>query len=233
MKRNLVIVFSLLAISTVFFTMCLKIKTNAQTNQRPSPASSNSNQKVRSNMNASNAKQSNNPYQGNAFVSNTGELIAQPMATGSEITTLDDVGVTMIFPKGYEIYDVAKMYDYEAKNPNRLFDTRVHLHATNTDWGIELMVYTSHNLSFEESVKNTKKLLVGNDGYRVLRSNVKSTINGIEVISSNGLNEHQAWRFDVFRTPRSTVVVFAIGFPEDMKKNQASVQSFLQSIKLK
>lgn len=234
MKRNLVIVFGLAAILTIFLMLGIKIKTNAQVNRRPSPTPPNSNRKPRGNVNASNLKQTADPYPGNAFISNTGEFIAQPIASGSRIISLEDVGVTMIFPRGYEIYDVAKMYAYEADEPDRLFDTRAHLHSGGSDWGIDLMVYTGHNLSFDRSVENSGKLIVGERGFRVLRSNVKSTINGFEVISSSGGKESEVWTIDVFKTPRGgALIVSARGLPQEMKKEQASIQSLLQSIKLK
>lgn len=229
MKRNLVAAISLVGLLGIFFLMFNNHKANAQVKNRPSANTSNSNQKMQGNA----SNRASNAYAGNAFISNTGQFIDLPKASGSEITSIDDAGVTVIFPKGFEIYDVAKMYSYEAEDANRSFDTRAHIHSLDTDWGIDIVICTSHNLTFEQSHARSRELIGGDRGLKVLKSGVKSTINGFEVVSSNGLKETQTWTMDAFKTPKGALVVVAIGFPQDMKKNQASIQKLLQSIKLK
>jgi hypothetical protein len=233
MKRNILIVFGLLGLSSFCFVAFSNSKTSAQSSNRPRANSSNSNPKMRSNVNGYISNQVSNVSAGNTFVSNTGQLIVQPKASGSEVTTINDAGVTVIFPKGYEIYDVAKLYPGEADNPDRLFNTRASLHSVNTDWGIELTIYTSNDLSFEGSINNSRDLIVGNRGYKVLKRGVKSTINGFDVVSSSEVKEAQIWTIDAFKTPNASLIVVAIGFPEDMKKNKGEINALLQSIKRK
>lgn len=228
MKRNLLIVCCLLGLLALFLLMFTNIKTNAQTNQRPVSNKANSNQKM-----AGNSNKSTNQHPGNAFISNTGEPIVYPKATGTEITTLEDVGVSMIFPKDFEIYDVALMFPEEKNDPDRLFDTRAYLIYFANGGTTELNIYTSHNLSFEESVKNTRKLIIGERGYRVVKRGVKSTLNGFDVVSSSGFIEGVEWTIDVIKIPSGALVVVASGFPQDMKRSKARINSFMQSIKLK
>lgn len=229
MKRNLLVAISLMALLGIFFLIFNNLKANAQVKNRPSANSSNSNQKIQSNA----SNRASNTYAGNAFISNTGQFIDLPKASGSEITPIDEAGVSVIFPKGYEIYDVAKMYSYEAEDANRSFDTRAHIHSLDTDWGIDIVICTSHNLTFEQSLAKSRELIGGDRGFKVLKSGVKSTINGFDLVSSNGIKGNQTWTMDAFKTSKGALIVVAIGFPQEMKKNQTAIQKLLQSIKLK
>lgn len=229
MKRNLIVAISLIGLLGIFFMMFNNLKANAQVKNRPLANSSNSNQKTQGNA----SNRVSNVYAGNAFISNTGQFIDMPKASGSEVTNIDDANVTVIFPKGFEIYDVAKMYAYEAEDSQRLFDTKAHLHSVDSDWGIDLIISTSHNLSFEESLRNSRELIVGERGFRILKSGVKLKINGFDIVSSSGVLDKQVWTMDALKTPTGALIVVAIGFPEDMKKNQAKVAAMLQSIKMK
>lgn len=228
MKRNLLIVCCLLGLAALFLLMFTNLRTNAQTNQRPVSNKVNSNQKTAGNMN-----KSTNQHPGNAFISNTGEPIVYPKANGTDITTLEDVGVSMIFPKDFEIFDVALMNPDEQNDPDRLFNTRANLIYFDTGGVTELNIYTSHNLSFEESVKNTRRLIIGERGYKLLKRGVKSNLNGFEVVSSSGLIESVEWTIDAIKIPSGALVVVASGFPKYMKRSKAKINSLLQSIKLK
>lgn len=219
----------LVMLSSIFFLMFNNIKTNAQVKNNQSANNSNSNRKIQSNA----SNRTSNAYAGNAFISNTGQFIDLPKTSGSEVTDIVDAGVTVIFPKGFEIYDVAKMYAYEAEDSQRLFDTKAHIHSLDADWGIDLVISTSRNQTFEESIRNSGGLIGGGGKFTVLKSGVKSNINGFEVVSSNGRLGQQVWSMDAFKTKNGTLIVTAIGFAEEMKRNQANVQKLLQSIKLK
>lgn len=223
----------MLGLSAIFFMLFTNLRTNAQTNQRPASNKVNSNRMNQVNSNIGYGNKVTNQHPGNAFISNTGEFVDFPKANGTEITTLEDVGVSMIFPKDFEILDVAQMFPDEQNDPDRLFDTRANLMYFDTGGVTELIIYTSHNLSFEESVKNTRQLIVGERGYRVLKRGVKSNLNGFEVISSSGLIESVEWTIDAIKIPSGALVVVASGFPKYMKRSKGKINSLLQSIKLK
>lgn len=227
MKRNLLIVCCLIGLAALFLLMFTNLRTNAQTNKRPASNKVNSNQKTAGNMN-----KPTNQHLGNAFISNKGEPIVYPKANGTDITILEDVGVSMIFPKDFEIFDVALMFPDEKNDPDRLFNTRANLMYFDTGGVTELIIYTSHNLSFEESVKNTRQLIIGERGYKLLKWGVKSNVNGFEVVSSSGLIESVEWTIDAIKIPSGALVVVASGFPKYMKRSKAKINSLLQSIKL-